>query len=199
MSVIIVNPFAVAAAVAPNQPGSITVYAGDAAALVAWTDSSSNETGFELERYDIDNGWSLVASPAANAVSFEEFSLTNNTTYYYRVRAVGEAGNSSWTTSSSFTPQAGASFLGTPQDFSGGTTFSDASLSWSAVQWATSYSLESSTDNNTFTGVTETSSTNATHSGLTSNTTYYYRVKANRSGHNSGDWALLTLTTQSPP
>ena len=68
---------------------------------MTWTDNSSNEDGFIIERSpDGTNNWTQVGTPAANATSFSDTSagLTINTTYYYRVfannTALGESGSS---------------------------------------------------------------------------------------------------------
>src|ERR1039458_587789 len=56
---------------------------------LAWTDNSSNETGFIIERASSSNfaGAVLVTTTAANATAYSDTGLTANTTYYYRVRA----------------------------------------------------------------------------------------------------------------
>ncbi|MEI6035137.1 MAG: immunoglobulin domain-containing protein, partial [Verrucomicrobiae bacterium] len=66
---------------------------------VQWTDNSSDETGFKVERSaDGATGWTLVTTTAANATSFDDTGLTGSTTYYYRV-SVTRSGTDSATTS----------------------------------------------------------------------------------------------------
>jgi hypothetical protein len=64
---------------------------------LAWTDNSSNETGFDVERSS--NGtssWSLQTTTGANAVSFSNTGLPAGAKYYYRVRAKNAIGNSAY-------------------------------------------------------------------------------------------------------
>ncbi len=71
----------------PAAPGTPSVTALSQSTLrVQWADNSSDETGFKLERSaDGVSGWSLVATLAANATSYDDSGRTESTTYYYRV------------------------------------------------------------------------------------------------------------------
>lgn len=66
--------------------------------LVSWTDNSTNETGFSLERtatMPIDPAsWLVVASLPANAVSYSDRDLPAGVTYSYRLRAFNASGHS---------------------------------------------------------------------------------------------------------
>ena len=65
--------------------------------MLAWNDNSTNETGFRIERSNNGtSGWSLVTTVGANVTSYENTGLRKKTTYYYRVRANGAAGDSAW-------------------------------------------------------------------------------------------------------
>ena len=74
---------------------------------LAWTDNSSNETGFQIERSREGGAFSLIAMTAANATTYSNTSgLTPNKTYSYRVRAVNAAGSSADSnTASATTPK----------------------------------------------------------------------------------------------
>lgn len=63
---------------------------------LAWDDTSTGETNFELEKAVSGGGFSQIAQPAANATSYSDSSVTAETSYQYRVRAVNSAGNSGW-------------------------------------------------------------------------------------------------------
>ncbi len=74
---------------------------------LSWTDNSSNETGFKIERSpDGSSGWTQVQLTAANATSWGDTGLTIGTTYYYRVRsfepAAGDSPNSNIASGSTF-------------------------------------------------------------------------------------------------
>jgi hypothetical protein len=72
-----------------------------------WTDNSSQETGFTLQRRQQGGGvwgaWSTAGSPAANATTFNNTGLTGGTTYQYRVRACNTQGCSAWSMSGTIT------------------------------------------------------------------------------------------------
>jgi hypothetical protein len=56
---------------------------------LSWTDNSTNETGFAIERKSGATGtYAQVATVGANVRSYSNTGLTANTVYYYRVRAL---------------------------------------------------------------------------------------------------------------
>jgi titin len=60
-----------------------------------WTDSSTNETYFQLERHQNDVAPVLITIPA-NTITYVNIGLNPDTLYNYRVRAVNAAGASDW-------------------------------------------------------------------------------------------------------
>ncbi|WP_151771514.1 glycosyl hydrolase family 8 [Streptomyces abyssomicinicus] len=76
-----------APAASPNGAGKITL---------TWSDNSTNETGFRVERRTGGGSWAALASPAANATTHTDSGLTAGTAYTYRVRATNAAGDSAW-------------------------------------------------------------------------------------------------------
>ena len=79
-----------AAPVAPNAPTGLTATAASSSQInLTWTDNSTNEDGFKIER-DSGAGFVEIASTPANATatgSFSNTGLTASTTYTYQVRA----------------------------------------------------------------------------------------------------------------
>ncbi|HEX2229581.1 MAG TPA: hypothetical protein VHM64_20800, partial [Candidatus Binatia bacterium] len=78
---------------------------------LSWTDNSTDETGFRIERKTGTSGtYAEIALVGANVVSYVDSSLANATNYCYRLRAYNSAGNSSYsneqcaTTASAPTP-----------------------------------------------------------------------------------------------
>lgn len=62
---------------------------------ISWSDNSSNETGFAVERSDSGLGnWSQIASTSSNTTSFTDTGLQASTSYDYQVRAFNGAGSS---------------------------------------------------------------------------------------------------------
>ncbi|HKP31425.1 MAG TPA: LamG-like jellyroll fold domain-containing protein [Chitinophagaceae bacterium] len=60
-----------------------------------WTDRSNNETGFEIVRSTSINGtYQNIFTAAADATSYLDSGLNANTIYFYKIRAIGTAGES---------------------------------------------------------------------------------------------------------
>src|SRR5262249_9035039 len=55
--------------------------------LLAWTDASSNESGFNVQRSTDALNWTPIATTSANVSSYYDTGLSTSTTYYHRVRA----------------------------------------------------------------------------------------------------------------
>ena len=91
-------------AVAPTAPSSLSASAGSSSSVtVRWSDNSSDETGFKLERSGNGVDFSEVATLGAGTTSFNDGGLSARTTYYYRVRAYNSAGNSGYSNTGSVT------------------------------------------------------------------------------------------------
>jgi Protein of unknown function (DUF642)/Fibronectin type III domain/Lectin C-type domain len=63
---------------------------------LSWTDTSADETGFEIQRRSGASDWMRIAVVAANTTRFSDFGVSPATTYTYRVRAENAAGGSAW-------------------------------------------------------------------------------------------------------
>ncbi|MGB5978052.1 MAG: PHB depolymerase family esterase, partial [Cyclobacteriaceae bacterium] len=77
-----------------NAPGNLSAVAQSSASIaLSWTDNSTNETAFLVERsLSSGSGYSQIASLSSNTTSYTDNNLQASTTYYYRVRA--QAGTS---------------------------------------------------------------------------------------------------------
>jgi titin len=151
-----------------------------------WTDNSLDETGFNIQMAtDIGFTANLQTLPAGmNATSLPVTGLTPSTTYYFRVEAFNAGGTSGWsvpltvTTLAPVTPPLAPSAMTTANN-----TLTSITLNWMdnsnneegfTVQIAT---------NNAFTNGLQsvnvgTNVTSWDFTGLTSNTKYYFRVRA---------------------
>ena len=80
----------------PTAPGNLSASSPSQTQInLSWTDNSSNELGFEIERKKGSGGaYSQVATVGENITSYTDTGLTEAITYYYRVRAYNAAGNS---------------------------------------------------------------------------------------------------------
>ena len=62
-----------------------------------WTDNSSNETGFHIERsLNGTSGWTLAGSVLTDITNFADTGLTASTAYYYQVNAYNAGGGSTY-------------------------------------------------------------------------------------------------------
>ena len=80
--------------------------AADAAQLsLTWTDASTNEDGFKIERATGTAGaYGQVASVAAGTTGYVDATVTAGSTYCYRVRAYNTAGDSAYSNAACATP-----------------------------------------------------------------------------------------------
>jgi fibronectin type 3 domain-containing protein len=80
----------------PSAPTNLKALAVNADSVqLSWTDTSANETGFEVFRSDDERQtWRSAGQTAANATSLTDKGLASLKKYWYRVRAFNAAGNS---------------------------------------------------------------------------------------------------------
>ena len=92
-------------ATTPEMPTPPAAPSGTAASAissaqvtVSWTDNSSNETAFELERSTSGSGgpFSLLVTLGAGVVTYDDLTVSGLTEYCYRVRATNSAGPSGY-------------------------------------------------------------------------------------------------------
>jgi hypothetical protein len=142
----------------------------------------------------------IVNQNGITTTSYAVSGLTNNTTYYWRVNATNAEGTSAWSSSRSFTTivtTPSAPTLSSPANGATGVAV-NPTLSWNTATGATSYGLQVSTSSSFFTTVvnqTAISTTSYAVSGLTGNTTYYWRVNATNAGGTSAWSSSRSFTT----
>ena len=61
---------------------------------LSWTDNSTNETGFKIERKTGTGSYAVVGTVNADVQTYNDLGLTPNTTYTYRMYSYNTAGNS---------------------------------------------------------------------------------------------------------
>jgi formylglycine-generating enzyme required for sulfatase activity len=94
-----------AAVTVPEAPSGLSANSLSVSRIhLAWTDNSSNETGFKVERSpDGTSGWTQVQLTAANATTWDDTGLMDSTRYFYRVRASNASGDSPYSNTASAT------------------------------------------------------------------------------------------------
>ncbi len=125
--------------------------------------------------------------------------LTTNTTYAFSIRARNAAGLSAAALTGSVVTLPGAP--GTPAV--GAVTYSSVALSWAApARGAATYTVQYGTSATfaTFSSTTPAAAANATVTGLSGSTRYYFRVVANNaSGSGAFSASVNVLTPLAPP
>jgi len=84
----------------PSSFGASTVSATQI--NLSWTDNSSNEDGFSVERKTGSSGtYAEIATTTPNTTSYSDAGLTPNTTYVYQIRAFNANGYSPYSNEAS--------------------------------------------------------------------------------------------------
>jgi hypothetical protein len=92
----------------PAAPTQLTAsYSESDGVTLAWTDDSSDEAGFTIERKPTGYSFARRDATAANVTSYVDRLLYPSTTYTYRVRAFNSGGDSPWSNEASATTAAG--------------------------------------------------------------------------------------------
>ncbi len=94
----------------PAAPTGLTAVAlGSNRVRLAWTDNSSNETQFRIERAPASTGpWTQILTPSSNTVTADDTTVTPGATYFYRVRSANADGPSDPSNVASIAVPAGA-------------------------------------------------------------------------------------------
>lgn len=83
---------------APEAPSSLSATANLPNKItLTWTDNSSNESGFYIERATSSTGpFNRIATVSANVRTYASTGLSSATRYWYRVRSYNDGGNSTY-------------------------------------------------------------------------------------------------------
>jgi predicted secreted protein len=83
----------------PAAPGNLQAAPASRTRInLSWTDNSSNESGFRIERsLNGSNGWAEIDTVGPNVRTYGDEGLGSSTTYHYRVQAYNASGDSSYT------------------------------------------------------------------------------------------------------
>jgi large repetitive protein len=94
---VIVTPYGL-----PTAVGSLSAISSSNTATLSWnapsTDGGSPLTGYLIEKSSDASTWSTVATAQANDSTFIAGSLTNGTTYIFRIAAINSIGNGPYAT-----------------------------------------------------------------------------------------------------
>jgi len=179
----------------PGAPTNLSAMAVSGTQInLSWNAPSNNGgypiTGYKIE-YRIGSGsyTTLVSNTQSTTTTYSHTGLTSGQLYVYRVSAINSAGTGSPSSESSATPtsSSSASTPGTPTGFTATTASpTQINLSWNAPSSnggsaITGYKIEVNSGSGSYTTLvsnTQSTTTSFSHTGLTTGTTYYYRVSA---------------------
>ena len=189
----------------PGAPGNLVATPASSSQInLTWSDNSSSENGFRIERCTGSGcaGFVQIVQTSANASSFSDKGLSASTLYNYRIRSFNEGGNSEYSNTAgatTFPPPvapsnlAGNSVSGCRIDL----TWSDNSADESGFKIERCTGSECSN----FTQIGQVGSNVTTYSSneLTTSTRYTYRVRAFNDGGNSDFSNTAEGTTLAAP
>jgi hypothetical protein len=165
---------------------------------LAWTDASANEDGFKIERKTGAGGtWSQIGTVGANITTYKNGGLVEGTTYFYRVRAYNDIGDSAYSN------EAGVAILTRP---AGPTNLTATAVNERRVNlaWADNSSAESgfrierktnAAATWTAIGTVAANVTAYADTQVVEDTTYTYRILAFNSGGDSAPSNEASVTT----
>lgn len=184
---------------APPVPSGLAANATSSSAInVTWTDGD-RETGYKLE-YAMDGAgpWTTISTRPANTVSYSLTSLSQSTTYYFRIRSSNAIGDSAYSAVVSATTSAAppsSSYL-----YASAAAYNRVSLSWSDVAFEQNYVIERAPYGTTNWAALTTLAANTTSysdTTVSGSTNYSYRIKAvNAAG--SSNWSTASVATPAP-
>ena len=174
---------------------------------LSWTDVSTNELGYKIERKTGSGVFNQIGQVGTNVTTFNDSTIAQSTTYTYRVYAYNNAGNSVQYSNEfqvttlavpTITTTAISSITNTTA-MSGGSITSDggAMVSLRGVCWSTSANPTNALATKTVDG-TGSGAFTSSITGLIANTTYYVRAYAtNGVGTSYGTQVSFTTTNTS--
>ena len=171
---------------------------------LSWKDNSNNETGFQIQRardvaFTIGLTTFLVGP---NTQAFTDTTVAVKTTYYYRVSAFNFSGFSANTPSVTATTP--GQLPGTPTGLAVTVPGAPAGRTSLILNWTapasggpvTGYTIQRSPNGKSqWSTLGTTAAVTYTNTGLTPNTTYYYRVQAYNADGTSGFTAVASGKT----
>lgn len=187
--------------VPPAAPTGLNATPGTNRVSLSWSAATGSPTGYHVKRSTDAGGpyTNVIGVTTVPTVTYVD-PVLGGQPYYYVVSAVNGAGESADTPYVSAVPILGAP--ATPAGLSATAGDAQVSLSWTASDFATSYTVKRATDLAGPYGVLGTTSAPTVSyvdaGGLANGTTYYYVVSATGAGGPSLDSAPVSATPFGP-
>ena len=170
---------------ATTVPQNVKATAGDKKVTITWS-AVSGATKYRLQR-TTGSSWSTIVYPTTT--SYVDTSVTNGTTYKYRVLAYV---NGAWSSASSVV--SATPFNATPQNVKATAGDKSVKLTWTAVSGATKYRVQR-LNGSTWSTISYPTTTSYTDTSVANGTTYKYRVLA----YVNGAWGTASSAVSATP
>jgi len=178
----------------PDVPANVSVSTASTSQLNLSWDASSGADSYQISRSTSSgSGYSQIAT-GITATSYNNTGLSVGDQYFYKIRAVNSEGNSAYSSE--------ANGWTLPGQVTGGSGSAQSNtqinLSWNNPSGTeTGYKVERATSSGgSFSQIATPSGTSYNDTGLTLNTTYYYKVRAYNTGGNGAYSSEFNETTQ---
>ncbi len=186
--------------VEPAAPSGLTAVASGSQINLSWSDNSSNESGFRIERKTGAAGaYGEIATVAAGVTSYTNSGLAAGTTYFYRLRSTNSGGDSAYSNEGSATTAGGVTAPLAPGSLTAlPVSGTQINLAWTDVANETGFKIERKTGaGGTYAQIATTSAGVVTYSntGLAAGTSYYFRVRSTNGGGDSAYSPEANATT----
>lgn len=169
----------------PSAPTNLVATAVSSSQVnLNWTDASTNEDGFKIERCAGAgcSNFAQIATVGANVTDYSNTGMAASTSYTYQVRAYNSGGNSDYSNTTSVTTPAAPAVPVAPS----GLTATAVSTNQIDLAWTDKstdemgFRIERSADGVNFSQIYESAAgvTKYSDTSVTRNKKYYYRVYA---------------------
>ena len=174
-----------APAAPPLTPTGLTASGGNASVTLDWS-ASSGATGYVIYRGTSSGSYGTPVAVALN--HYADATVTNGTTYFYAVAAVGTTGTSAKSAEVTVTPAAPPVPPATPTGVKASGGDGMITISWTPSTGAKTYTVQralSASGPYSSLPIVTSPTVALADAGLNNGTTYYYRVAATGSGGSS--------------
>ncbi len=171
----------------PTPPNIITVAVINSNQIdISWQDNSNDEDGFRIERKTGNSGTYTEIKVVGNATTlYQDYTVSANTQYYYRVRAYNGAGYSAYSNEANATTPAVISAPAAPRNLTAVPENGRVTLTWNRnlesdflkyrIYYGTTISSSMTLKDSTSGSAADTTKT---ITGLTNGTAYSFRITA---------------------
>ena len=187
----------------PAAPSSLAAtLSSDTSAELSWSDASTDELGFEIDRSTSSSAWTLLATVGAGVTAWSDAGLTAGETYSYRVRAYNDSGASANSNVASVTAPLPVTPPAAATNLAATTVSSDAiDLAWNDASTTEDGFRVERSDGGSWSVVATLAANATSHSdnGLAASTLYSYRIVAFNAAGDSAPSNIANATTDAPP